>query len=48
MSGTIAVRFRFRGRDAGSRAWQNFFTGQTWQHGLRTVQMSDPKSIIAF
>jgi len=48
MSGTIAARFRFLGSDAGSCARQNFLTGQTGQRGLRTVQISDPKSIIAF
>src|SRR6266566_72361 len=47
-SGTIAARLRFRGSDAGSRARQNFFTGQIWQRGLCAVQMRAPRSIIAF
>ena len=48
VSGTIAARLFFRGSDAGSRARQNFFTGQIWQRGLRAVQMRAPRSIIAF
>src|SRR5205807_3053455 len=48
VNGTIAARFRFRGSDAGSRAQQNFFTGQIWQRGLCAVQTRAPRSIIAF
>src|SRR5207248_5594232 len=48
VSGTIAARLFFRGSDAGSRARQNFFTGQIWQRGLCAVQMRAPRSIIAF
>src|SRR5439155_18735246 len=48
VSGTIAARLFFRGSDAGSRARQNFFTGQIWQRGLFAVQIRVPRSIIVF
>src|SRR5207237_4908221 len=48
VSGTMAARFRFLGSATGSRAQQNFFTGQISHRGRWAVQISAPRSIIAF
>src|SRR5438874_10121728 len=47
VSAILGLCLPLMGSDSGFRARQNFFTGQIWQRGLRTVQTRAPRSIRA-